>query len=88
MINTLEYEQTNDEVYLCVENDSGMVYEAKLHEDYVVVRPATPTLYRNIRKIDYNEFTRDFTDFCGDRDSVFYHQESGMSLPFQQERKH
>lgn len=87
MIQPVEYEQEYDDTYLSVHNTSGMVYEAKLHEDYVVVRPATPSLYRNIQKIDYNEFSRDFSDFCGDRESVFWHQRSGFSLPLTQERK-
>lgn len=76
------------DVLFYVETASGMIYEAQLLPDYVLLRPATPALYSEIRRLNYVEFTRDFEDFCGNREDVIRHLYTGESLEFQQETRH
>ncbi len=53
-----------------VEESTNLIYEAKFFDDFVIVRPASPAFATAIRKLDHNEFAREFKEFWGDPDPV------------------
>lgn len=48
------------------EKDTRLIYEASFHNDFVLVRPASPAYYSAIRQLSWNEFSAEFEEFWGD----------------------
>jgi hypothetical protein len=68
-----DYDEDGEELELpdlYTETESSLIYEVKLFQNFVFVRPATPELYLAIRKLSYPEFARQFRPFYGDKDAV------------------
>jgi hypothetical protein len=69
----LQAEPLNDDDLmpdLYVERTSRMIYECKIFDNFVLVRPATPKLYLSIRKINHEEFVNEFEEFCGNNKEI------------------
>lgn len=64
-----EYEEFDYILY--VEKSTRLIFQVKLFEDFAIVRPASPALYRDVRKLTLGRFTQDFEEFCGDHQQVF-----------------
>lgn len=76
-------ELAEDTVYLYTEKKTSWVYEAKLYDDHVVIRPASPSMYNLIQRIPLMKFVDEFEEFCGNRDvvKIFIQQaKSGMLI--------
>lgn len=58
------------ELNLYTEISSGKTFEGKLFNDFVLVRPVLPHLWKNTRKVPIMEFGREFEDFQGNREDV------------------
>lgn len=85
-VNTLEIDV--DDISLYVENETGIIFEAKFFEDYAILRPVTPELFHDIRKISFHDLTMHYDDFCGNRNEVLEFMATGRPLPFTQETRH
>jgi hypothetical protein len=68
----LTEEDVTDELLpdIYVENSTTLLYEVKFFENFVIVRPATPTYYLAIRKLSHHEFASEFSEFFGDKEYV------------------
>jgi len=62
---------TIEEMNLYTERSTNLIYETKLFETFVMVRPVCPAFHAAVRKIDLDEFGREFDDFYGDRREVY-----------------
>lgn len=51
---------------LFVQKDTGLIFEVKFFDDFVLVRPATPLFYTAIKKMSLDEFGKEFEEFLGD----------------------
>lgn len=59
-----------DDSVLYVEVETRIIFEAKLFPDFVLVRPVSPQLYHQIRKVTMLDFGKEFEDFLGDHKAV------------------
>ena len=53
-------------VFLCVDKATSIIYEAQTVNDFVLVRPATPSLYGNLTRLSLSEFSDKFSEYEGD----------------------
>jgi hypothetical protein len=53
-----------------VETATGLLYECKFFDGFVLVRPASPTFYLAIKKMSHVDFSREFEEFSGDLDEA------------------
>jgi hypothetical protein len=73
---------------LCVDRETGLVYEAKLHETHALVRPVSPALYSMIERVPLHKFGERFDDFYGDPEEVQAFVRVGRPVMFTAETKH
>lgn len=70
-----EDEPDEDEEYsdklLYVEKNTRLIFEVQFFPEFALVRPASPLLYRYIRRLSLVEFSGCFDEFDGDHQSVF-----------------
>lgn len=67
-----ELEELLPEIY--VEIASGLLYECKFFDNFVLVRPASPSFYLALRKLSITDFAGHFEEFCGD------HREARLAI--------
>jgi hypothetical protein len=60
--------ETLPDLYTEVETD--LLYEVRFFQNFVLVRPATPTFYLAIKKLSHLEFSKDFREFQGDHETA------------------
>jgi hypothetical protein len=63
-----ELEELLPDIY--VEITTGLLYECKFFDTFVLVRPASPSFYLAIKKMSLTDFVGKFDEFCGDRDEA------------------
>lgn len=56
--------------YMMTEAETGIIHEIQFFDTFVLARPISPSLYRKIRRVENNDFYREFREFCGDQDAV------------------
>lgn len=52
------------------ELSTNLLYEVKFFETFVLTRPASPSFYLAIRKIDTLTFVKEFDEYLGDPDQL------------------
>jgi hypothetical protein len=83
-----EHEEIEDELLpdIYTEIATGLIYECKFFDKFVIVRPASPAFYLAIRKFTLVEFSKFFEEYGGDvtevRDAI-----RGGEIGFIVERK-
>lgn len=68
------------------EKSTGLIYECKFFDKFVIVRPASPAFYLAIKKLSLVEFSKYFEEFGGDVSEV-RNAIRGGSIDFIVERK-
>jgi hypothetical protein len=68
MQQTDEFKDVLGEFY--VEKKSRLIYEVKFFQNFVLVRPAAPALYLALKKLSYNDFTKNYEEYLGNPDEV------------------
>lgn len=63
-----EFEDVFGDIY--VERKTTLLYEVKFFSDFVLVRPASPSFYQALRKMDYGSFADEFEEYNGDHEAV------------------
>lgn len=67
---------------LYTEKSTSLLYEAKLFDDFVIVRPVTPGFEMNILKVSHVDFDKDFEEYSGRHDEIYdFLGGSGIELP-------
>lgn len=61
-----------EECNLYVDSKEHRIWEGRLFDEYVVVRPILPEYYMDIRQVPLEEFGRDYEDFTGNRAHIRY----------------
>lgn len=69
---------------LYVELKTSRLYEGKLFEDFVLLRPILPQFHDHIKKVPLPEFGKDFEDYEGDRSSMKMFLKRFISMPTQE----
>lgn len=70
----------NEDCLLYVERDTRLIFEVKFFPEFALVRPASPLLYRYVRRVDLYEFSKFFDEFDGDHEAVFEFLNNGGNL--------
>jgi hypothetical protein len=67
-----EEEEQEDEIFyeIYTEVATNMLYEVQMFSDFVLVRPASPSLYTAIRKLSVIDFSKEFREYYGDAEAV------------------
>ena len=74
-----EREDLLPEMNLYTEIATNRIYECKLFDSFVLLRPVIPALRQYMKKLGVIEFSQQFDDFQGDRREVREFLVSGMS---------
>ena len=56
--------------FLCVDKLTSIIYEAQPINDFVMLRPATPSLYGRLTRLTFEEFTEKFEEFDGNLETI------------------
>ncbi len=83
----LENVATTDEV-LFYTSHSGEIFAVKVFGDYVMIRPATPGRYNEIRKMPFSAFNDEFEPLLCAPEEVERVIRYGEFPVFKQERRH
>lgn len=65
-VETEEEEDEEDFYELYVEIATNLIHEVQFFDNFCFVRPASPSMYLNIRKLSLMDFTREFREYYGD----------------------
>lgn len=67
-----EEDEAEDELLpdIYTEIATGLIYECKFFDKFVIVRPASPAFYLAIRKLSLADFSKYFDEFGGDVSEV------------------
>lgn len=66
----MEEKSAFEESTLVTETETALIWEAKYFSDFILVRPVSPCLYHQIRKLDHVQFTKEFSEFLGNPTDV------------------
>lgn len=80
--------QENLNVLHYVDKNNQLIYEVQVLSDCVLVRPATPALYKMIERLTMEEFDNRFEEFYGDLAVVKAFAAVGKPAPFTVETRH
>jgi hypothetical protein len=73
-------DEITEDCILYVEKDTRLIFEVKFFPEFALVRPASPLLYRYIRRVDLYEFGKYFDEFDGDHAAVHDFLNNGGGL--------
>lgn len=71
--------------YYYVERETSLVYAVQFIMDDVLVRPASPWFYSNIRKLTFNEFVEEFDELYGDPREVERYMQGFLNVTDEEE---
>ena len=57
--------------HLYVERASGFIFEVKLFEEFVMLRPATPGFERQVSRLSHGEFADRFDELLADPSPIW-----------------
>lgn len=57
-------------MYLYTEKSTRLLYEAKLFDDFVIVRPLDPNFHDAMEKMEHGRFVDEYEEYLGDCSKV------------------
>lgn len=66
----LKNENTMDETELFVHTKTGIIYEVKQYDAFVLVRPVTPNFESLLMRATLEEFEESFEEFLGTKEDL------------------